>query len=84
MLLDRGNYRGLKLTDQVLKVLERIIEQLVRQQVDINGQWEEWLIKVAQSFYTNARSQVRINGSFSKDFKINLPKRGWNCVHVTC
>ena len=37
MLIDRGNYRGLKLTDQVLKVLERIIEQLVREFVDING-----------------------------------------------
>ena len=128
--LDRGNYRGLKLTDQVLKVLERIIEQLVRQQVDINGMqfgfmpgrgttdaifilrqlqekylsrnknlyfafvdlekafdrvprdvvwWamrklgvEEWLIKVVQSLYTNARSQVRINGSFSKDFQVNV------------
>ena len=27
--LERGNYRGLKLIDQVLKVLERVVEQLI-------------------------------------------------------
>ena len=31
--LERGNYRGLKLTDQVMKVLERIVDGLVRQLV---------------------------------------------------
>ena len=34
--LDRGNYRGLKLTDQVMKVLERIVDGLIRQVVSIN------------------------------------------------
>ena len=34
--LERGNYRGLKLTDHILKIVERVIENLVRQQVDIN------------------------------------------------
>ena len=34
--LQRGNYRGLKLTDQILKKVEKIIEKLIRQQVDIN------------------------------------------------
>ena len=33
---DSGNYRGLKLTDQILKTTERIIEKLIRQQVDID------------------------------------------------
>ena len=28
--LDRGNYRGLKLKEQVLKVIERIIENIIR------------------------------------------------------
>ena len=28
--LDRGNYRGLKLTEQVMKVLERIVDGLIR------------------------------------------------------
>ena len=36
MHLERGNYRGLKLTDHILKIAERVIEHLVRQQVDIN------------------------------------------------
>ena len=34
--LDRGNYRGLKLLDQVMKVLERTLESFLRQQVCIN------------------------------------------------
>ena len=29
--LDRGDYRGLKLTEQVMKVLERIADSLIRQ-----------------------------------------------------
>ena len=31
--LERGNYRGLKLTEQVMKVLERIVDRLIRQLV---------------------------------------------------
>ena len=34
--LERGNYRGLKLTDQVLKVMERVVEQLIRRIVNID------------------------------------------------
>ena len=34
--LNRGNYRGLKLIDQVMKVMERVIEQLIRKQVRID------------------------------------------------
>ena len=34
--LERGNYRGLKLTDQVLKVMERVVEQLIRSIVNID------------------------------------------------
>ena len=33
--LSRGNYRGLKLTDQVMKVLERVLDSIIRQMVDI-------------------------------------------------
>ena len=32
--LERGNYRGLKLTDQILKIADRITEELIKQQVD--------------------------------------------------
>ena len=31
--LERGNYRGLKLTEQVMKVLERIVDSLIRHSV---------------------------------------------------
>ena len=33
--LERENYRGLKLTEQVMKVLERIVDGLIRQFVSI-------------------------------------------------
>ena len=34
--LNRGNYRGLKLIEQVMKVLERVAEGLIRQRVEID------------------------------------------------
>ncbi|MCU7898061.1 MAG: hypothetical protein KZQ61_05230, partial [Candidatus Thiodiazotropha sp. (ex Lucinoma aequizonata)] len=34
--LTRGNYRGLKLIEQVMKVLERVVEGLIRQRVEID------------------------------------------------
>ena len=34
--LERGNYRGLKLVDQVMKVIERIIDKLLRERIDID------------------------------------------------
>ena len=34
--LDRGNYRGLKLIEHVLKVLERVVESLIRKRVEIS------------------------------------------------
>ena len=34
--LIRGNYRGLKLIDQVMKVLERVVEQLIRAKIKID------------------------------------------------
>ena len=34
--LERGNYHGLKLTEQVMKVLERTVDGLIRQLVSIN------------------------------------------------
>ena len=35
--LDRGNYRGIKLLDQGMKVLERVLEGLIRDRVSIDG-----------------------------------------------
>ena len=34
--LNRGNYRGLKLMEKVMKVLERVVEGLIRQKVEID------------------------------------------------
>ena len=34
--LERGNYGRLKLTDQILKILESVSEKLIRQQVNID------------------------------------------------
>ena len=34
--LERGNYRGLKLTEQVMKVLERTVDGLMREMVSID------------------------------------------------
>ena len=34
--LERGNYRGLKLTEQVMKILERIVDGLIRHLVSID------------------------------------------------
>ena len=34
--LERGNYRSLKLTEQVMKILERIVDGLIRQLVSID------------------------------------------------
>ena len=35
--LERGKYRGLKLTEQIMKVLERIVDGLIRQFVSIEN-----------------------------------------------
>ena len=35
--LECGSYRGIKLLDQAMKILERVIERRVRDKVQING-----------------------------------------------
>ena len=35
--MDRGNFRGLKLIDQVLKIVERILETVIRSQISIDS-----------------------------------------------
>ena len=34
---DRGNYRGLKLLDHVMKILERVVEKLIRDRIEIDS-----------------------------------------------
>ena len=46
--LERGNYRGLKLTEQVIKILERTVDGLIRQLV--NGRFPV-LLRPRQKHY---------------------------------
>ena len=48
---DRGNYRGLKLLEHVMKILECVLESLIRSQVDIN--------KCSLVLYLGAALQMR-------------------------
>ena len=41
--IDRGNYRGLKLTEHVLKVVERILEDIIRDVVNVNDMQFEFM-----------------------------------------
>ena len=128
--LDRGNYRGLKLTEQAMKILERIVDGLIRQVVSIDDSqfgfvpgrgttdaifvvrqlqekylavnkrlymafvdlekafdcvprkviwWalrklgvEEWIVRLVQGMYANARSRVRVGEGFSKEFEVKV------------
>ena len=128
--LDRGNYRGLKLTEQAIKILERIVDGLIRQVVSIDDSqfgfvpgrgntdaifvvrqlqekylavnkrlymafvdlekafdrvprkviwWalrklgvEEWIVRLVQGMYANARSRVRVGEGFSKEFEVKV------------
>jgi len=35
--MERGSYRGIKLLEQVMKVVERIFEHRLRQQIEVDG-----------------------------------------------
>ena len=128
--VDRGNYRGLKLTDQVLKLLECVMGSYIREMVNIDDMqfaytqgrgttdaiftvrqmqekhiaaqkplyfafvdlekafdrvprkvlwWalrslgvDEWAVRVIQAMYANARSRVRVNGQYSKEFGVGV------------
>ena len=128
--LDRGNYRRLKLTEQAMKILERIVDGLIRQMVSIDDSqfgfvpgrgttdaifvvrqlqkkylavnkrlymafvdlekafdcvprkviwWaqrklgvEEWIVRLVQGMYVNARSRVRVGEDFSKKFEVKV------------
>ena len=128
--LDRGNYRGLKLTEQVMKILERIIDGVIRQTVSIDESqfgfvpgrgttdaifivrqlqekymavkknlyfafvdlekafdrvprkviwWsmrklgvDEWVVRLVQGMYANARSRVRVGDGFSDEFEVKV------------
>ena len=126
----RGNYPGLKLTEQVMKVLERIVDSLIRQLVSIDDSqfgfvpgrgttdaifvvrqlqekllaankrlymafvdqekafdrvprnviwWalrklgvEEWIVRLVQGMYANARSSVHVDEGYSEEFEVKV------------
>ena len=128
--LERGNYRGLKFTEQVMKVLERIVVGLIRQVVSIDDSqfgfvpgrdttdaifvvrqlqekyltankrlymafldfekafdsvprkviwWalrklgvDEWIMRLVQGMYSNARSRVRVGEGYSEEFEVKV------------
>ena len=128
--LERGNYRGLKLTEQVMKILERIVDGLIRQLVSIDDSqfgfvpgrgttdaifvvrqlqekylaankrlymafvdlekvfdrvprkviwWalrklgvEEWIVRLVQGMYANARSRVCVGEGYSEEFEVKV------------
>ena len=128
--LDRGNYCGLKLTEQIMKVLERIVDNLIRQMVSIDDSqfgfipgrgttdaifvvrqlqekylaankrlymtfidlekafdrvpwkviwWalrklgvDEWILRLVQGMYSNARSRVRVGEEYSEEFELKV------------
>ena len=44
---------------------------------------KEWLVKIVQSMYSNARSRVRVSGSFSDDFLVQVGlHQGSVLIHV--
>ena len=128
--MERGNYCGLKLTEQVMKILERTVVGLIRQLVSIDDSqfgfvpgrgttdaifvvrqlqekylaankrlymafidlekafdrvprkviwWalrklgvEEWIVRLVQGMYANARSRVRVGEGYSEEFEVKV------------
>ena len=134
--LNRGNYRGLKLTEHVMKVMERIVDGMIREMIaidemqfafvpgrgttdaifiirqlqekflsrkDLNDKnltlffafvdlekafdrvprkvlwWamrkvgvEEWIVRLVQAMYNNARSRVRVGSEYSEEFEVGV------------
>ena len=60
--LNRGNYRGLKLIDQVMKVLVRVVKSLIRQRVEIDemqcGFMSDVALLMQYSLYVSYRSST--------------------------
>ena len=128
--LNRGNYRGLKLTEQVMEVLEWIVDSLIRDMVSIDDSqfgfvpgrgttdaifvvrqlqeryqavdkklfmafvdlekafdrvprkviwWamrklgvDEWIVRLVQAMYADARSRVRVGDGLSREFGVKV------------
>ena len=58
--LERGNYRGLKLLDHVMKGMERVIEKIIRERT------------TPEQHQNNTRSRVRVNNTYSDEFGVKV------------
>ena len=128
--LEKGKYRGLKLTEQVMKVLEMIVDGLIRRVMSMDDSqfgfvpgggitdtifivrqlqekylaankrlymtfvdlekafvrvprkviwWalrklgvDEWIVRLVQGLYSNARSSVRVGEGYSEEFEVKV------------
>ena len=61
--LERGNYHGLKLTEQVVKVLERIVDGLIRQVVSIDD---------SQFGFVPGRCTTDVGEGYSEEFEVKV------------
>ena len=68
--LERGNYRGLKLLDHVMKGMERVIEKIIRERISIDTCNLVSCLAVAQLMHY----------SYSDSYKKNILLRIRNCT----
>ena len=68
--LERGNYRGLKLLDHVMKGMERVIEKIIRERISIDDMQFGFMPAVAQL----------MQYSSSDSYKKNILLRTRNCT----
>ena len=68
--LERGNYRGLKLLDHVMKGMERVIEKIIRERISIDDMQFGFMPGVAQL----------MQYSSSDSYKKNILLRTRNCT----
>ena len=88
--LERGSYCGLKLTEQVMKILELQEKYLAANKrlymafdrVPRKVIWwawalrklgvEEWIVRLVQGIYANARSRVRVGEGYSEELEVKV------------
>ena len=60
--LSRDNYTGLKLLDQVMKIIKRVLDSVIRSQVDINsmkfGLCQVRALQMQSPFYTSYKRNI--------------------------
>ena len=55
----------------MLQIWRKLLIECLRTLNDRKLGVEEWLVKIVQSMYGNARSRIRANETFSDDFMVH-------------